>query len=231
MAYKNKSLEDVNLFDPYEATDAKDTQNNSRLHSIENYISEKYDKVTLEDLKKDILGYVQNHLNMNDNNTSNDNNFVINKYKDEINNLKGEIYFLRDQLKEKNYWISQFLIPKYPEVNIKNFEKRDDNDLKHSVSKIINELLLNDSLKKNNEYNHSSDENSIEKHFEELNISSVSPKCNSIPEKSHNNNIFRENSLKNNKSDGENDHGIDAINWNIYNESILDNDDESVDRL
>ena len=138
MAYENKSLEDVNLLDPYEATDAKDTQNNSRLHSIENYISEKYDKVTLEDLKKDILGYVQNHLNMNDNNTSNDNNLVINKYKDEINNLKSEIYFLRDQLKEKNYWISQFLIPKYPEDNKKNSEERSDYDLKYSVSKIIN---------------------------------------------------------------------------------------------
>ena len=41
---------------------------------------------------------------------------VISSYKNEIVTLKSEIYFLREQIKEKNCWIGNFLCSK-PKVD------------------------------------------------------------------------------------------------------------------
>ena len=70
--------------------------------NIEQYDG-KYDEVTLNHLKAQIMREIKNKLNLKSvQNDSSYNENIIALCKNQIDSLKSEIYFLRDEMKQKN---------------------------------------------------------------------------------------------------------------------------------
>ena len=70
--------------------------------NIEQY-DEKYDKVALNHLKAQIMRQIKNKLNLKRvQNDSSHNENIIALCKNQIDSLKSEIYFPRDEMKQKN---------------------------------------------------------------------------------------------------------------------------------
>lgn len=77
------------------------------INSIENYINKKYDEMALAQLKQSILSEVRDIVNANiSSNTPKTETTYLQKH---IDTLMSEIYFLREELKEKNDLIKTFL--------------------------------------------------------------------------------------------------------------------------
>ena len=77
------------------------------INSIENYINKKYDEMALAQLKQSILSEVRDIVNANiSSNTPKTETTYLQKH---IDTLMSEIYFLREELKEKNDRIKTFL--------------------------------------------------------------------------------------------------------------------------
>ena len=72
--------------------------NNTRL-KLENYMDEKYDQAALNHLKKEILNDVKQKIF---NEKDKVNLELVKSLKEQIDILKSEIYFLREEMKEKN---------------------------------------------------------------------------------------------------------------------------------
>ena len=70
---------------------------------MEKYISEKYDEAALTHLKEQIVAELRKELSINNCKLS-DSSQVINVLNNQIDSFQSEIYFLREEIKEKkNY--------------------------------------------------------------------------------------------------------------------------------
>ena len=86
--------------------------------NIERY-DEKYDKDALNHLKAQIMREMKNELNLKSaqNDSSHNENIIALLYeKNEIASLKSEIYFLRDEMKQKNVIIKNVLNMKQVQI-------------------------------------------------------------------------------------------------------------------
>ena len=73
---------------------------NSSLENIENYIDQKYDEAAVSHLKQQILKDVETAIkNSTNNNTKND---IVSCLRGHIDTHLGEIYFLREEIREKS---------------------------------------------------------------------------------------------------------------------------------
>ena len=97
-----ENLENVELDTPmnFHISVHSDTPNNS-LRKVEKYISEKYDVAALIYLKEQIVAELRKELSINNCKLS-DSSQVINVLNNQIDCLQSEIYFLREEIKEKN---------------------------------------------------------------------------------------------------------------------------------
>ena len=77
-----------------------DKSNNS-LRKMEKYISERYDETALIHLKEQIVAELRKELSINNYKLS-DSSQVINVLNNQIDCLQSKIYFLREEIKEKN---------------------------------------------------------------------------------------------------------------------------------
>ena len=76
---------------------------NSSLENIENYIDQKYDETAVSHLKQQILKDVETAIkNSINNNTNKD---IVSCLHSHIDTLLGKVYFLREEIKEKNQLI------------------------------------------------------------------------------------------------------------------------------
>ena len=122
-----------------ENTPQKAKSNKTSLTGIENYIDEKYDKLTIDKLKDNIINDIKRSFVHNDASKPNDN--LIDLYKEQIETLKGEIYFLREQVKEKDSWMKAFLCANIANNNDKKFNSFDHrNQVKYSIDKMMHDL-------------------------------------------------------------------------------------------
>ena len=97
---------------------------NSSLEKIENYIGEKYDEAAMSHLKQQILKHVEVAIkNSINNNTKND---IVSCLESHIDALLSEIYFLREEIKEKNQLIKAVFRNKdiMPRIAQNTFKKR-----------------------------------------------------------------------------------------------------------
>ena len=99
-----KNMDDVTSL----TTKTKKKSSINSINSIENYINKKYDEITLSQLKQSILSEVRNVVstNISSNIPKIDTTIHLQKH---IDSLTSEIFFLREELKEKNDLIKTFL--------------------------------------------------------------------------------------------------------------------------
>ena len=97
-----ENLGNVELDTPmnFDTSVHSDTSNNS-LRKMEKYISEKYDEAALIHLKEQVVAELKKELSINNYKLS-DSLQVINVLNNQINCLQSEIYFFREEIKEKN---------------------------------------------------------------------------------------------------------------------------------
>ena len=91
-----------------------DTSNNS-LRKMEKYISEKYDEAALIHLKEQVVAELRKELSINSCKLS-DSSQVINVLNNQIDCLQSEIYFLREEIKEKNKLL-KLIVKSQPSIN------------------------------------------------------------------------------------------------------------------
>ena len=99
-----KNMDEVTLL----TTKTKKKSSINSINSIENYINKKYDEIALSQIKQSILSEVRNVVstNISSNIPKIDRTIYLQKY---IDSLTSEIFFLREELKEKNDLIKTFL--------------------------------------------------------------------------------------------------------------------------
>ena len=97
--------------------------NKNSLENIENYIDEKYEEAAMSHLKQEILKDVEIAIKTSiDNNKKND---IVSCLQSHIDTLLSEIYFLREEIKEKNQlikaaFINEDIMPRIPQNTLKN---------------------------------------------------------------------------------------------------------------
>ena len=82
---------------------------------MEKYISEKYDEATLIHLKEQILAELRKELSINNYKLS-DSSQIINFLNNQIDYIQSEIYFLREEIKEKNKLL-KLIVKSQPSIN------------------------------------------------------------------------------------------------------------------
>ena len=93
--------------------------NNSHITKIENYINKKYDQIALEHLKSQIVKEIKHEFTNNDINDLNnkgsqkDASDVITELHAHIQTLESEVYFLREELKEKSFLLRSLITDKH----------------------------------------------------------------------------------------------------------------------
>ena len=83
------------------------TKRKTSINSIENYINNKYDEIALSHLKQSILSEV--HATINEKIISITKTDEVTYLQNEIDTLMSELYFLREELREKNNLFTIFL--------------------------------------------------------------------------------------------------------------------------
>ena len=92
--------------------------NNSHITQIENYIK-KYDQIALEHLKSQIVKEIKHEFTNNNTNDLNnkgsqkDASDVITEFHAHIQTLESEVYFLREELKEKSFLLRSLITDKH----------------------------------------------------------------------------------------------------------------------
>ena len=93
--------------------------NNSHIMKIEDYINKKYDQIALEHLKSQIVKEIKHEFTNNDTNDLNnkgsqkDASDVITELRAHIQTLESEVYFLREELKEKSFLLRSLITDKH----------------------------------------------------------------------------------------------------------------------
>ena len=136
------------------------TKRKTSINSIEKYINNKYDEIALSHLKQSILSEVYTTINKEI--ISNPNIDQVTYLQNHTNTLMSELYFLREELKEKNNLI-KILLNK-TEV-IKHVTIRNNKTLTDDQSSPTNndqKLVVNDTSNASNPMNESHYNNSTE---------------------------------------------------------------------
>ena len=97
--------------------------------SAESFIDDNYDKITLDHIKRVIISDIKKEMKPKNTITYVD---LIDTYKEQIDSLKSEIYFLREQLKEKNDWLKSLVTKVFNNTNIDFYQSN-----RFSLSKVI----------------------------------------------------------------------------------------------
>ena len=99
ISISRKSLETPMNTNDLSSLTAK-TKRKTSINSIENYINNKYDEIALSHLKQSILSEV--HATINGKTISIPKTDKVTYLQSHIDTLMSELYFLREELKEKN---------------------------------------------------------------------------------------------------------------------------------
>ena len=86
---------------------ASSKNDKSHIAKIEDYISKKYDEVALQHLKRELLKEINNELSCKS--VVNSNESLVISLKEHIESLQSEIYFLREEIRQKNNFIATIL--------------------------------------------------------------------------------------------------------------------------
>ena len=127
------------------------TKRKTSINSIENYINNKYDEIALSHLKQSILSEV--HTTINEKIISIPKTNEVTYLQNHIDTLMSDLYFLREELKEKNNLI-KILLNK-TEV-IKHVTTRNNKTLNDDQSSLTNnnhKLAVNDTSNAKNPMN------------------------------------------------------------------------------
>ena len=162
--YLNISVSRKSLETPMNTNDLSSltakTKRKTSINSIENYINNKYDKIALSHLKQSILSEV--HATINEKIISIPKTDEVTYLQNHIDTLMSELYFLHEELKEKNNLI-KILLNK-TEV-IKHVTIRNNKTLKGDQPSPTNnnlKLVVNDTSNACNPTNESYHNNSTE---------------------------------------------------------------------
>ena len=139
----DKDLIDLTLSDSLINTPQKDNSNKPSMSSIENFIDNEFHKITVEKLKESVIKDIKKDLDNKLENRSMTFN-IINVYKEEIETLKSEVYFLREQVKEKDSWMKSFLYANLS-CDCKKISSPSGNEIPDSshINYILNDLENN----------------------------------------------------------------------------------------
>ena len=136
------------------------TKRKTSINSIENYINNKYDEIALSHLKQSILSEV--HATINEKIISIPKTDEVTYLQNHIDSLMSELYFLREELREKNNLI-KILLNKTEEI--KHVAIRNNKTLKDGQPSPTNnnqKLVVNDTSNVSNPMNESYYNNSTE---------------------------------------------------------------------
>ena len=91
------------------ASDNSASSKNDKLHiaKTEDYISKKYDEVALQHLKRELLKEINNEVSCKS--VVNSNESLVISLKEHIESLQSEIYFLREEIRQKYNFIATIL--------------------------------------------------------------------------------------------------------------------------
>ena len=159
ISISRKSLENPMNTNDLSSLTAK-TNRKTSINSIENYINNKYDEIALSHLKQSILSEV--HTTINKKIISIPKTDEVTYLQNHIDTLISDLYFLREELKEKNNLI-KILLNK-TEV-IRHVTIRNNKTLKDDQPSPTNsnqKLVVNDTSIASNPMNESHYNNSIE---------------------------------------------------------------------
>ena len=136
------------------------TKRKTSINSIENYINNKYDEIALSHLKQSIL--LEVHATINKKIISIPKADEVTYLQNHIDTLMSELYFLREELKEKNNLIKILLnkIEVIKHVTIRNNKTLKDGQPSPTNSNQI--LVVNDTSNASNPMNESYYNNSTE---------------------------------------------------------------------
>ena len=99
-----KNLGYVELDTPMDfLTSVHSNTSNNSLRKMEKYISEQYDEAALVHLKEQVVAELRKELSINSCKLS-DSSQVINVLNNQIDCLQSQIYFLREEIKEKTIY-------------------------------------------------------------------------------------------------------------------------------
>ena len=136
------------------------TEKKTSINIIENYINSKYDEIALSHLKQSILSEVHNTINKKI--CSIPKTDEVSSLQNHFDTLMSELYFLREELKEKNNLIKILLnkteLMKY--VTIRNNKILEDDQPFPTNNN--QELVVNDTSNSSNHMNASYYNNSTE---------------------------------------------------------------------
>ena len=159
ISISRKSLETPMNTNDLSSLTAK-TKRKTSINSIENYINNKYDEIALSHLKQSILSEV--HATINEKIISIPKTDEVTYLQNHIDSLMSELYFLREELREKNNLI-KILLNKTEEI--KHVTIRNNNTLKDDQPFPTNnnqKLVVNDTSNVSNPMNESYYNNSTE---------------------------------------------------------------------
>ena len=106
----------------------------SHIAKIEDYISKKHDEVALKHLKRELLKEINNEIPCKS--AVNSNESLLISLEEHIESLQSEIYFLREEIRQKNNFISTiFQKISMLFTTIQN--------MRNSYQKVIKKQLLN----------------------------------------------------------------------------------------
>ena len=136
------------------------TKRKTSINSIENYINNKYDEIALSHLKQSILSEV--HATINEKIISIPKTDEVTYLQNHIDSLMSELYFLREELREKNNLFTIFLnkTEEIKHVNICNNKTLKDGQ--PSPTNNNQKLVVNDTSNVSNPMNESYYNNSTE---------------------------------------------------------------------
>ena len=136
------------------------TKRKTSINSIENYINNKYDEIALSHLKQSIL--LEVHATINKKIISIPKADEVTYLQNHIDTLMSELYFLREELKEKNNLIKILLnkIEVIKQVTIRNNKTLKDGQPSSTNSN--QKLVVNDTSNPSNPMNKSYYNNSTE---------------------------------------------------------------------
>ena len=159
ISISRKSLETPMNTDDLSSLTAK-TKRKTSVYSIANYINNKYDEIALSYMKQSIL--LEVHATINEKIISIPKTDEVTYLQNHIDSLMSELYFLREELREKNNLI-KILLNKTEEI--KHVTIRNNNTLKDDQPFPTNnnqKLVVNDTSNVSNPMNESYYNNSTE---------------------------------------------------------------------
>ena len=159
ISISRKSLETPMNTNDLSSLTAK-TKRKTSINSIENYINNKYDEIALSHLKQSILSEV--HTTINEKIISIPKTNEVTYLQNHIDALMSELYFLREQLKEKSNLIKILLNKTEVIKHVTILNNKTLKDDQPSLTNNNHKLAVNDTSNAKNPMNESYYNNSTE---------------------------------------------------------------------